>query len=111
KYFRLLDDERQLDFHLTLQPPCDPNHRSCNNRTTTFKIAGQPNLVLITWPFVDKSLSLTAESASSKEKAQPSVAVETTSPSSDPDLDKLANKQYIQDRAIDRDNELARMLQ
>uniref|UniRef100_A0A0N8AEJ0 Retrovirus-related Pol polyprotein from transposon n=1 Tax=Daphnia magna TaxID=35525 RepID=A0A0N8AEJ0_9CRUS len=111
KYFRLLDDDRQLDFHLTLQPPCDPNHRSCNNRTTTFKIVGQSNLVLVTWPFVDKSLSLTAESASNKEKAQPSVSVETTSPSSDPDLDKLANKQYIQDRAIDRDNELARMLQ
>ncbi|KAK4007553.1 hypothetical protein OUZ56_012711 [Daphnia magna] len=88
KYFRLLDDDRQLDFHLTLQPLCDPNHRSCNNRTMTFKI-----------------------SASIKEKAQPSVSVETTSPSSDPDLDKLANKQYIQDRAIDRDNELARMLQ
>ncbi|KZR97108.1 Uncharacterized protein APZ42_008202, partial [Daphnia magna] len=41
KYFRLLDDDRQLDFHLTLQPPCTPNQRNCNNRTTTSKIVDQ----------------------------------------------------------------------
>ncbi|XP_032799333.1 uncharacterized protein LOC116936287 [Daphnia magna] len=111
KYFRFLDNDRQLDFHLTLQPPCTPNQRNCNNRTMTFKIVGHSKLILVTWPIIDKSLSLTAESAAIKEKAPPSVTMETTSPSSDPDLDRLANKQYIQDRAIDRDNQLARLLQ
>ncbi|KAK4013886.1 hypothetical protein OUZ56_026438 [Daphnia magna] len=111
KYFCLLDDDCQLDFHLTLQPPCTPNQRNCNNRTMTFKIVSQSKLILVTWPIIDKSLPLTAESAAIKEKAPQSVAMETTSPSSDSDLDRLANKQYIKDLAIDRDNELGCMLQ
>ncbi|KAI9553746.1 hypothetical protein GHT06_018996 [Daphnia sinensis] len=68
KHFRLIDNDRQLDFHLTLQPPCD-HQQYCTNRTTSFKIA--------------------------------SAAVETSAPSGDPEVDTLANKQYIQDRATD----------
>ncbi|KZS21154.1 Uncharacterized protein APZ42_011986 [Daphnia magna] len=50
---------------------------------------------------------ITAKSAAIMEKAPPGGVVETPTPSSDPDLDRLANKQYIQDHATDRDNELA----
>ncbi|KAK4045592.1 hypothetical protein OUZ56_033279 [Daphnia magna] len=46
KYFRLLDDRRQLDFHLTPQPPCVPTQQHCSNRTTVFNIVGQSKLTL-----------------------------------------------------------------
>ncbi|KAK4030302.1 hypothetical protein OUZ56_023300 [Daphnia magna] len=42
----------------------------------------------------------------------PPITVETPAPSSAEDLDKAAaNKQYIQDRVTDRENELVRMIQ
>ncbi|KZS00178.1 Uncharacterized protein APZ42_003635 [Daphnia magna] len=48
KYFRLLDDRRQLDFRLTPQPPCFPTQQHCSNRTTVFNIVGQSKLSLVT---------------------------------------------------------------
>ncbi|KAK4017830.1 hypothetical protein OUZ56_033676 [Daphnia magna] len=96
KYFRLLDDRRQLDFHLTPQPPCVPTQQHCSNRTTVFNIVGQSKLSLVTAAIMEKF---------------PPVTVETPVPSSAEDLDKAANKQYIQDRVTDRENELVRMIQ
>ncbi|KZS08408.1 Uncharacterized protein APZ42_027611 [Daphnia magna] len=96
KYFRLLDDRRQLDFHLTPQPPCVPIQQHCSNRTTVFTIVGQSKLSLITAAIMEKF---------------PPITVETSTPSSAEDLDKAANKQYNQDRVTDRENELGRMIQ
>ncbi|XP_032798015.2 uncharacterized protein LOC116934643 [Daphnia magna] len=96
KYFRLLDDRRQLDFHLTPQPPCVPTQQHCSNRTTVFNIVGQSKLSLVTAAIMEKF---------------PPITVETPAPSSAEDLDKAANKQYIQDRVTDRENELVRMIQ
>ncbi|KAK4007245.1 hypothetical protein OUZ56_012405 [Daphnia magna] len=92
KYFRFLDDRRQLDFHLTPQPPCVPTQQHCSIRTTVFNIVGQTKLTLITAAIMEKF---------------PPITAETSAPSSAEDLDKVANKQYIQDRVTDRENKSA----
>ncbi|KAI9550783.1 hypothetical protein GHT06_007136 [Daphnia sinensis] len=60
---------------------------------------------------MEKIQPITAGSAANVGKAPPSAAVETSAPSGDPEVDTLANKQYIEDRATDRDNELAQMFE
>ncbi|KZS18244.1 Uncharacterized protein APZ42_015662 [Daphnia magna] len=72
KSFRLLDNDRQLDFHLTLQQPCIPTQPHCTNQTTSFKIIGQSKLILVTAAIMEKSPPITVELAAIMEK-NPSV--------------------------------------
>ncbi|KAK4028702.1 hypothetical protein OUZ56_021706 [Daphnia magna] len=77
-------------------PPCVTTQQHCSNRTTVFNIFSQSKLPLITAAIMEKF---------------PPITAETPAPSSAEDLDKAANKQYIQDRVTDRENELVRMIQ
>ncbi|KAI9554965.1 hypothetical protein GHT06_020249 [Daphnia sinensis] len=106
KYFRLLDNDRQLDFHLTIQPPCDPKQTSCTNRTTSFNMVGQAKLLVVTAAIMEKYPPITVKSAAVIEKA-PRTTVENSTPSSDPELDSAANKQYLQDLSTDPKHERA----
>ncbi|KAI9565212.1 hypothetical protein GHT06_008994 [Daphnia sinensis] len=110
RYFRLLDNDRQLDFHLTLQPPCGPKQTSCTNRTTSFNMVGQAKLLVVTAAIMERYPPITIESAAVIEKV-PRTTVENSTTSSDPELDSAANKQYLQDLSTDRDNEFGRLFQ
>lgn len=96
KSFRLQDDENQLDFHLTLRPPCLPLQPNCTNRTSAYDVVGQPKLYLLTGEIKENSSS----------------ASTTTPPPPNAEIFSIpANIQYIRDQLTDHENELARLIQ
>ncbi|KZS03399.1 Uncharacterized protein APZ42_033845 [Daphnia magna] len=96
KSFRLQDDDNQLDFHLTLRPPCLPLQPNCTNRTSAYDVVGQPKLYILTGEIKENSSS----------------ASTTTPPPPNAEIFNIpANIQYIRDQLTDHENELARLIQ
>ncbi|EFX78906.1 hypothetical protein DAPPUDRAFT_245644 [Daphnia pulex] len=90
--YRLTDEDNELVFHLVLNPRCIPTHQQCARKTRAFDVIGQPDIYVVTVPVKPTNISL-------KE-----IHKHT------PEIDKVditANLQYMRDKIIDHENELA----
>ena len=90
--YRLTDDFNELIFHLTLNPRCIPSHLPCTRKTVAFDVIGQADVFIITTPVTPQNISL-------KEAHRHTLEADR--------LDVLANIQYMRDKLIDHENELA----
>jgi hypothetical protein len=90
--YHLTDEDNELVFHLVLNPRCIPTHQQCARKTGAFDVIGQPDIYVVTVPVKPTNISLK------------DIHKHT------PEIDKVdvtANLQYMRDKIIDHENELA----
>ena len=90
--YRLTDDFNELIFHLTLNPRCIHLQLPCTRKIVTFDVIGQADVFIITSPVTLQNISL-------KEAHKNTLEADR--------LDVLANIQFMWDKLIDHEKELA----